>query len=99
LLVEYDQRRKEEADALGIRVSILDREVAKRCPKEADGSADADGLDEIEPWPGEVAGGQLVTRLYLKGGLTTKADNDPARQHLGKISGTIGLISSHCCAP
>lgn len=58
--VQYDLVRKEQADALGIRQSTLDRAV-----KEARKGEDVDGLPfiEVDPWPEPVDPAQLLSDI------------------------------------
>lgn len=62
-VVEYEQAREAGAKRLGVRVSVLDKEVAK-LRKQA---ADSRGLDELftdtEPWPEPVDGAELLDEL------------------------------------
>jgi hypothetical protein len=60
--LEYEQRRKAEADALNFRVSALDREVATRrvASSGAAGGGRAGGASSPDPWPTPVDGTQLA---------------------------------------
>jgi putative DNA primase/helicase len=60
--VEYDRRREEAAEELGIRVGTLDQEVEKRRPR-ASGSSTGGGtiiLSDPAPWPDPVSGANLL---------------------------------------
>ena len=64
--VEYDQRREEEAERLGARVTTLDQEVKKR--RRSSGSNRVGGgrslsLPAPEPWPDPVDGESLLSEL------------------------------------
>ncbi|HIF50429.1 MAG TPA: DUF3631 domain-containing protein [Thiotrichaceae bacterium] len=61
--VEYDQRRKSEAKALGIRVGTLDREVelARKVVNEQDSTNSL--FSVTEPWPDRVDGNHLLLEL------------------------------------
>lgn len=65
-LMEYEQRRKEVADGMNIRVTTLDSMVEAARPKDTNGS-DGRGrkvqFAEFEPWPEYVAGAGLMTEL------------------------------------
>ena len=64
--IEYDRVREKEADALKVRVTTLDREVAK---KRGDGISEESGqgrpfeIPQIEPWPDPVDGAGLLDEL------------------------------------
>jgi putative DNA primase/helicase len=63
---DYEHERKDAADELGVRASILDKLVtAKRAELHPDGADDLQGtavtFPEIELWPDPVAGDQLLT--------------------------------------
>jgi putative DNA primase/helicase len=48
--IEYDRRRKEEAETLGVRAGTLDKLVASaRKTDEDDG-----GIEDVDPWPEPV---------------------------------------------
>ena len=64
--VEYDRRRTAEAKRFGIRVPTLDKEVENR--RELKGAQGTGGgtqvqFEEVEPWPGPVDGGVLLTSI------------------------------------
>ena len=63
--VEYDRRRKEEAEGLGIRTSTLDIEVAARRPEsnENESGGTAVLFADVEPWPNVVDGAELLQSL------------------------------------
>ena len=70
--LDYDAARKEAAERLGIRVSTLDQEVARRRPKpqpelseeDATGrSGQALDLPVPEPWPEPVEGAALLSKM------------------------------------
>ncbi len=59
--MEYERCRKEEAKRLGIRTTVLDREVKVARPR-AEEDNDL-GLFDPEPWPEEVDGDDLLDRI------------------------------------
>ena len=60
--ISYDQKREAAAKELGIRVSTLDREVAKRFHVHDD---DDDGfLEPVKPWDDAVDGAELLDELH-----------------------------------
>ena len=63
--LEYDRRRKEEADNLGVRAETLDSEIARLRAGEAagNGTGNAVDLSDPEPWPHEVNGAGLLDFL------------------------------------
>jgi Protein of unknown function (DUF3631) len=67
--VEYDHQRKEAAEKLGVRASILDKLVqGERARLGRDGGDDklqgsTVTFDEIEPWPEPVTGAQLLNDI------------------------------------
>jgi putative DNA primase/helicase len=63
--IEYDQRREEEAKALGIRVTTLDAEVAERRPESSEKASTGTTVifAEVEPWPHPVDGEELLHNL------------------------------------
>ena len=63
--IEYDQRRDEEAKALGIRVATLDAEVASRRPESSGKASTGTAVlfAELEPWPHPVDGEELLSGL------------------------------------
>ncbi len=64
-MVEYDRCRDEAANELGIRVVTLDKEIAKRRPKQE--NEDESGakvlFKETELWPQPVDGTELLDKL------------------------------------
>jgi hypothetical protein len=61
--LEYDRRRQEVAERLGVRVSTLDAEVKRlRADGDAEGGA-AVALFMPEPWPWPVNGAELLSAL------------------------------------
>ncbi len=61
--VEYDQRREETRKRLGVRVSTLDAEVAKRRPATESDTDTTDLFSDPEPWPDPVDGAALLDAL------------------------------------
>lgn len=59
--VEYDRQREAAAQALGIRLSTLDAEVAARHANEQ--QDDSAMFPEITPWPEPVDGASLLTGI------------------------------------
>ncbi len=57
--VEYDQRREEAKNRLGVRYSVLDAEVAKRRPVAKSNTDSTDLFSDPEPWPDPVDGAAL----------------------------------------
>ena len=66
--VEYDRRRHEAAEELGIRRSTLDNQVnARRAQQEEeDGLPPLFGHWEVEPWPEAVDTGELIIALIAR---------------------------------
>ena len=64
-LLDYERRRKGAAKRLGMRVGMLDDEVARRRPVKAeDEGADGPSLFvDLEPWPEPVEGAGLLDAL------------------------------------
>ena len=64
--LQYEQRRKQIARDLGMRVPVLDEVVWKLRPPDPDGD-DAQGtqitFEPIELWPDAVDGGELITDM------------------------------------
>lgn len=59
--LEYEHIRKKEAKRLGVRVNVLDEEVAKlRGPTKND----QETKDDSEPWEEPVDGGELADLIY-----------------------------------
>jgi len=62
-VLEYEQRREQEARRLKVRVGVLDAEVTKaRRAMEKEAGSDA-LVEEAEPWPEPVAGGELAGEI------------------------------------
>jgi putative DNA primase/helicase len=63
--IEYDRRRIEAADTLGIRVGTLDAQVASRRPESSVEGAGGTAMlfEEVEPWPHPVDGEELLNGL------------------------------------
>ncbi len=62
-LIEYDQRREETRKQLGVRVSTLDAEVAKRRPVVESNTDTTDLFSDPEPWPDPVDGAAILDAL------------------------------------
>lgn len=62
--IEYDQVRKEEAEALTIRLDTLDKEVdAERKLLGGDGADQNSIVSDVDEWPEVVQGAQLLSEL------------------------------------
>ena len=61
--LDYEQVREAEAKALGLRVSVLDREVELRRPPRPDVADTADPFEAVEPWPDPVNGAALLAEV------------------------------------
>lgn len=64
--IDYDRAREAEAQALGVRVTTLDKEVEKLRPKAVggvDGQGAAPLFAEVDPWPHPVNGAKLLEDL------------------------------------
>jgi putative DNA primase/helicase len=62
--IEYERRREDAAKEMKFRVSVLDAEVAKRRPPDADDAANAAALfADPEPWQDAVNGATLLDAL------------------------------------
>ena len=62
--IEYEQIRKKEAKALGIRIEVLDKEVdAERKLLEGDGADQNSIVSDVDEWPEVVQGAQLLSEL------------------------------------
>ena len=62
--LEYEQVREPRAEAMGVRVSVLDKEVEAKRPKtESDAKGRAIVLTEYEPWPDEVNGSAVLDEV------------------------------------
>lgn len=59
--LEYEQRRSQEAEALCVRVSFLDRLV--KAERDGGDGGDDELFPEIEPWPHPVDGAGLLREL------------------------------------
>ena len=63
--LEYEKVREEEADKMGARVSILDKEVSKlRTNEQKDAQGRSVVLYEPEPWGTPVNGAEALTEAY-----------------------------------
>jgi len=60
--LEYDRVREDKAKELGVRVSTLDKEVAKARGEYSEKSTDS-VVEEISPWCDPVDGSDLLTAL------------------------------------
>lgn len=58
--IEYEQARKEEAKRLGVRASVLDKQV--KAAKSASSDNDL-GLFDPEPWPDDVVGADVLDQI------------------------------------
>lgn len=61
-LLQYEQAREAEAKALGLRVSVLDKAVAAKRPRQTDEETDSQ-FEDVELWPEPVNGAELLTAL------------------------------------
>lgn len=63
--LDYEVQREAEARALGIRVSVLDKEVERRRPKSevAEREEPVGPFEDVEPWPEPVRGDELLDEL------------------------------------
>ena len=61
--VEYDQRREEARKRLGVRVTTLDAEVAKRRPATESDTDTTDLFSDPDPWPDPVDGAAMLDAL------------------------------------
>lgn len=61
--LEYEQCREEEAKALNVRVSALDKEIAKYRQAEAPAQSNEIGLRTVEPWSEAVSGEELFAEV------------------------------------
>ncbi len=63
--MEYEKLRVDEADKLGVRVTVLDGEVEKRREQDSDGGLQGVivEFDAIDPWPTVVDGAELLDEL------------------------------------
>jgi putative DNA primase/helicase len=61
--IEYDRVRKEKADGMGIRTTVLDKAVAsKRKESQTGGGID---FDDVDPWPEPVNPSALLTDITV----------------------------------
>jgi putative DNA primase/helicase len=62
---DYDREREGAAEKLGIRVTTLDREVARRKPKKESDNLQGQSIAiiEREPWPEKVDGATLLDEI------------------------------------
>ncbi len=65
--IEYEQQREIEADKLGFRVSVLDKEVGKfKAAKNGNDMAGSAVLfEELEPWPDPVDTTEVLNELVV----------------------------------
>ncbi|OGA54970.1 MAG: hypothetical protein A3F74_17495 [Betaproteobacteria bacterium RIFCSPLOWO2_12_FULL_62_58] len=61
--LEYEKLRDTEAQRLGVRVGVLDKEVSKARHTAMDESGKATIFPAVEPWPEPVDGAALLTEL------------------------------------
>jgi putative DNA primase/helicase len=61
--VEYEQQRKDAAEQLGMRASILDKLVRAERPDDDNKQGGAIDLPEPEPWPEPVNGALLLSNI------------------------------------
>jgi putative DNA primase/helicase len=65
-LLEYERRRKDEADRLLCRESVLDKLVEARRPKNCENNGlqgNVVQLRDVEPWPEEVNGAEILDAI------------------------------------
>jgi hypothetical protein len=78
--LEYETRRDAAAKAMNVRVSVLDKEVAKARPSEPVDETDAAIIETIEAWPDAVDGTSLADEIrqslsgYVVFGVPSDAD-------------------------
>lgn len=58
--IEYEQARKEEAKKIGVRASVLDKQIKAAKSTGADNDL---GLFDPDPWPEEVDGADLLDQI------------------------------------
>ena len=63
-VLSYEQCRIGEADRLGMRVSVLDRAVEAKRPRQADTDRSMT-LDDPEPWPAPVTTAEVLDALVV----------------------------------
>jgi len=63
--VQYEQQRKDAAEKLGVRASILDKLVHAERPDDEDGQGRAIEIVDEEPWPHPVDGAELADELAV----------------------------------
>jgi len=87
--LDYERRRIQEAKALNVRVTVLDRDVSatKRLVPDEDNGL---GLFEPEPWPQEVSG-DVVDRL-----VAALQRHVVMPEHAAEV---VALWAIHCHAP
>jgi putative DNA primase/helicase len=61
--VQYEQQRKEAAEKLGLRASILDRLVQAERPEDESKQGRAIAFPEPEPWPEPINGALLLDNI------------------------------------
>lgn len=61
-IIDYDRVREREAEAMGVRVGTLDKEVAKFRSREQASSCPA-MFPAVEPWPRQVDGAALLSEI------------------------------------
>jgi hypothetical protein len=65
-VLEYERKRKAEAERLGWRITILDELVANRRPPSVSATGELQGtavkLADVEPWPEPVNGAEVLTQ-------------------------------------
>lgn len=59
--LHYERRREAAAKSLDIRVSVLDREIAKRRPREE--GAQGSIIEDLEPWDETVDGEHILNEI------------------------------------
>ena len=60
---DYEKCREDEAKSLGVRVSVLDKEVVAARQKELDSDVLDHTLGDVEPWPEPVDGAALLSDI------------------------------------
>jgi hypothetical protein len=64
--IAYEQRRKDVADKLGIRVGVLDQEVAALRELNVGSNRGFDFLTPVEPWSEPVNGAELIGEIIAE---------------------------------
>lgn len=59
--IDYDRKRKSEAEKLGVRVEVLDKEVKAARGEKNDDS----GLPDVEPWEFPIEPAELLSNISL----------------------------------